>query len=59
MNTTPSTKTTDAGALPKRNPKSGRFEKGTVKSATTAKPAVDKMKSATAAKPAVEKTKKA
>ena len=56
MATTPSTKTTVEAALPKRNPKTGRFEKGTAKAATSAKPAVAK---ATTAKPAVETTKKA
>ena len=46
MNTPTSTKTTEEGALPKRDPKSGRFEKGTAKPTTTTKPAVDKTKKA-------------
>jgi len=55
MTTTTTTKSTDEGALPKRNPKSGRFEKATAKPTTTAKPAVARAKAATTAKPAVDK----
>lgn len=46
MKTTTDTKSRAKGTLPKRNPKTGRFEKATAKVATTAKPAVKKTKKA-------------
>jgi hypothetical protein len=56
METTKSTKATAERALPKRNPKTGRFEKATAKAATAAKPVV--AKAAATAKP-IAKGKKA
>jgi len=56
MKTTTSTKPTDEGALPKRDPKSGRFEKGTPR-ATKVVP--DKPKKVTSTKPVAGTPKKA
>ena len=58
MKTTASTKPTDEGTLPKRDPKTGRFLKGTAK-AKAAKPVAAKAKKAAkAAKPVIGKAKK-
>ena len=59
MKTTTSTKPTDEGTLPKRDPKTGRFEKGTAKAAKTTKPAAAKAKATVHPKPVVGKAKKA
>jgi hypothetical protein len=59
MKTTTSAKPTHEGTLPKRNAKTGRFEKGTAKPAAHPKPVVGAAKPVTPAKPAVEKAKKA
>jgi len=56
MKTTTSTKPADEITLPKRNPKTGRFEKGTAKAA---KLVVDKAKPTTHPTPVIGKAKKA
>ena len=58
MDKTTSTTTASETDLPKRNLKTGRFEKSTAKHTAAAKPPVATAKAPTTAKPAVKTAKK-